>query len=124
MSTLQPQGPPQSGHTSHTEKASASMETNPHQQSPEYTQHTPKTITHGEQALSHPPVHTTPTHQCPAARSGQRYAKAAYTNKHRGAKPTSQSSVHTGRRDSKMRVLMQTTTFWALLLRANAVDEN
>ena len=27
-------------------------------------------------------------------------------------------------RDSKMRVLAQTTTFWALLSRANAVDEN
>ena len=28
------------------------------------------------------------------------------------------------RRDSKMRVLAQTTTFWPLLSRANAVDEN
>ena len=27
-------------------------------------------------------------------------------------------------RDSKMRVLAQTTTFWPLLSRANAVDEN
>ena len=27
-------------------------------------------------------------------------------------------------RDSKMRVLAQTTTFWPLLLRASAVDEN
>ena len=27
-------------------------------------------------------------------------------------------------RDSKMRVLAQTTTFWPLLSRANTVDEN
>ena len=46
-------------------KTSVSTETNPHQQSPEYTQHTPKTGTHEEQAPPHPPVHTTTTHQCP-----------------------------------------------------------
>ena len=59
-------------------------------------QHTPKTGTHGDQAPPHPPVHTTPTHQHLLAYSGQRHAKAAHTNKRRGAKPTGQFSVHTG----------------------------
>ena len=40
-------------------KTSTSTETNPHQQIPKYTQHTPKTGTHGEQAPPHLPVHTT-----------------------------------------------------------------
>ena len=98
MSMLLPQGLPQSGYTNHTKKTSASTETNPHQQSPQYTQHTPKTGTHGEQAPAHPPVHTTTTHQCPLVWSRQRYAKAAHTNKCRGAKPTGQlqSTVHSG----------------------------
>ena len=68
-------------------KTSASTETNPHQQSPKYTQHTPKTGTHGEQAphiyQCIPPQHTN-------ARIGQRYAEAAHTYKNRGAKPTGQ----------------------------------
>ena len=82
-------------HQSHL-KTFASTETNPHQQSPEYTQHAPKTRTHGEHAPSHAPVHTTSTYQRPLGCSGQRYAKAAHTDKRRGAKPTGESSVHTG----------------------------
>ena len=92
MFTLQPQGPPQSGHTNHTEKHLRPRRPTPTNKAPS----TPNTGTRREQALSHPPVHTTPTHQHPPACSGQRYAKAAHTDKHRGAKPTSQSSVHTG----------------------------
>ena len=58
------------------------METDPYQQSPEYTQHTLKIGTHREQAPSHPLVHTTCTHQHQLqACSGQRYAEAAHTDK-------------------------------------------
>ena len=80
--TAAPRPTPERSHQPHR-KTPAPAETNPHQQSPEYTQHTPKTGTHGEQAPSHPPVHITPTHQRPPACSGQRYAKAAHTDKRR-----------------------------------------
>ena len=85
---------PKRSHKPHR-KTSTSTETDPHQQSPEYTQHTPKTGTHVEQAPPHPPVHSTPTHQRPLACSEKRCAKTAHTDKHRGAKSTGQSSVHT-----------------------------
>ena len=57
MYTLQTPGPSQSCHTNHTEKRSASTETDPHQQSPEYIQYKPETRTHGEQAPPHINAH-------------------------------------------------------------------
>ena len=80
---------PERPHQPHR-KTSASTETNPHQQSPQYTQHTPKTGTHREQAPPHPLVHTTTTHQRPMTCSGQRYTKAAHTDKRREAILTGQ----------------------------------
>ena len=76
MSTLQPQGPPKSGHTNHTEK-------HPHPQGPTPTNKAPSTpriyqrLEHMENKHPHiyqciPPQHTN-------ARIGQRYAEAAHT---------------------------------------------
>ena len=63
-------------------------ETNPHQQNPEYIQHTPKTGTHGEQAPPHPPVYTTTTHQRPHWTEIRKH-----TDKRRGAKPNLPSAL-------------------------------
>ena len=87
MSTLQPQGPPKSGHTNHTEK-------HPCPQRPTPTNkalNTPSIHQRLEHMKNkHPDIHQCIPPQHTNARIGQRYAEAAHTNKSRGAKPTGQ----------------------------------
>ena len=87
MSTLQPQGPPKSGHTNHTEK-------HPRPQRPTPTNNAPSTanIHHKLEHMEnkHPHIHQCIPPQHTNARIGQRYAEAAHIDKSRGAKPIGQ----------------------------------
>ena len=87
MSTLQPQGPPKSSHTNHTEKHLRPQRPTPTNKAPS-TPSIHQRLEHMQN--KHPHIHQCIPPQHSNAYIGQRYAEAAHTDKSRGAQPTRQ----------------------------------
>ena len=90
MSTLQPQGPPKSGHNNHTEEHQRPQRPTPPPQKKKALS-TPSIHQRLEHMKGkHPHIHQCIPPQHTNARIGQRYAEAAHTDKSRAAKTIGQ----------------------------------